>query len=120
MYLYEADILQVLHEAGRRGLTVKKIARHVYNRHNALFETVAFEVVHKRVDYYLRYGCQRKKPIVEHTDKWGTYRLKHGRRSAQAVKAATAKPEALPLPFAPEAPPPAPEPQKDDGLLPLF
>lgn len=37
---YDSEILFVLTEAGEKGLSVKKIARHVFNNCNGLFDVV--------------------------------------------------------------------------------
>lgn len=51
---YERQILQTLLEAGERGLSVRKIARHVFNMNNGLFEEVDYETIHIAVRQYLQ------------------------------------------------------------------
>ena len=50
---YEKEILLFLAEAGNNGLSVKKIARHVYNASNNFFEELDFQEVHNAVQQYL-------------------------------------------------------------------
>lgn len=72
---YEKDIIRILKEAGRGGLSVRKIATHVYNAHTGFFETPDFEEVVRRVYSFLRYHSQNRDSIIEHTGRWGVYRL---------------------------------------------
>ena len=50
---YDRDIIFILNEAGPKGLSVKKIARHVYNHNNGFFNVVSFEDVYRYVSSYL-------------------------------------------------------------------
>lgn len=67
---YERLILQILAEAGQDGLSVKKIARHVYNATNGFFSEEAYDDVHLRVRQYLQRQTARKNGFVR--------RLSHG------------------------------------------
>ena len=40
---YEQEIKELLFEAGKEGLSAKKIARHIFNKHNGLFETTPYD-----------------------------------------------------------------------------
>ena len=48
---YEQEIKELLFEAGKEGLSAKKIARHIFNKHNGLFETTPYDEVYKAVQY---------------------------------------------------------------------
>lgn len=72
---YEREILFVLNEAGTKGLSVKKIARHVFNSRNSLFDNVSFDEVHHYVASYLNRSYRQNEPTVERTDVRGVYRI---------------------------------------------
>ncbi|MCD8296219.1 MAG: hypothetical protein LUC88_01445 [Prevotella sp.] len=80
---YEKEIINVLSEAGRKGLSIKKIARHIYNNKNSLFDELSFEDVHKSVAGFLQRNCKKRNSIVERTQKNGTYRIRVSVRPAQ-------------------------------------
>lgn len=71
---YERQILQTLMEAGSRGLSVRKIARHVFNMSNGFFSEVDFEQVHLLVQQYLTRKSARPDGIVSRVSH-GIYRL---------------------------------------------
>ncbi|MCD8289959.1 MAG: hypothetical protein LUC91_00470 [Prevotella sp.] len=73
---YEKEIIYVLSEAGKKGLSIKKIARHIYNNNNSLFDELSFEDVHKAVAGFLQRNCKRRNSLVERTQKNGTYRIR--------------------------------------------
>lgn len=72
---YEQDIIRILQEAGRCGLPVKKIARHVYNMNNGLFDSVPFEKVYQDVLAFINKNNKSKCPVLKKTGKWGYYSL---------------------------------------------
>lgn len=72
---YDQTILQTLKEAGDEGLSVQKIARHVYNASNNFFETISFEEVHRYVQYYLLKNSKSSGSLIENTGQRGVYRL---------------------------------------------
>lgn len=72
---YEKEIIRVLIEAGRSGLSVRKISMHVFNAHNGFFDTLCFEEVSKTVYAYLLRNSRNSTSIIEKTDKRGVYRL---------------------------------------------
>lgn len=73
--MYRQSIFRILKEAGPAGLSVRKIARHVYNEQNTLFDDVDFAVVHRSVQQYLTRNSRRPKAMYKPTGTWGTYRL---------------------------------------------
>lgn len=72
---YDREILSVLSEAGDKGLSVQKIARHVFNRCNGFFNTVCFDDVYRYVTAYLKRNSKQTESIIERTDVRGVYRL---------------------------------------------
>lgn len=72
---YDNDIIRILHEAGREGLSVRKIATHVYNANNGFFDTTDFEEVVSRVYSYLLRNSKKKHSFIERTGRRGIYRL---------------------------------------------
>ena len=72
---YEKEILQILTEAGTKGLSVRKIARHVYNTSNTFFNVLDFEEVHAAVQQYLFRNSRKKNAVIEKTPVRGVYRI---------------------------------------------
>ncbi|WP_302952279.1 hypothetical protein [uncultured Prevotella sp.] len=72
---YDRDIIFILNEAGPKGLSVKKIARHVYNHNNGFFNVVSFEDVYRYVSSYLIRTSKVLDSIIEKTDERGVYRI---------------------------------------------
>ncbi len=72
---YEQDIIRILEEAGKNGLPVKKIAKHVYNMRNGLFNPVSYEEVYKDILAYINKNNKSKRPLLKKTGKWGYYSL---------------------------------------------
>lgn len=74
---YEQEILVILEEAGSSGLSLRKIAQHVYNSVNGLFEVVTFEQVYRSVVNYIYAQSKLSEGSVVTTGKRGKYRLNH-------------------------------------------
>ena len=72
---YEKEILLFLAEAGNNGLSVKKIARHVYNASNNFFEELDFQEVHNAVQQYLTRNSKNRDSLIEKVGPRGIYRL---------------------------------------------
>ncbi len=72
---YKQDILEILYEAGKDGLSVRKLALNVYNLHNGLFENVSYSDVYKEIFAYLNKNSKSPRRLVEKTGKRGHYRL---------------------------------------------
>jgi len=72
---YDCDILKILKEAGEEGLSVQKIARHVFNAHNSFFITLDFEEVYSYVRQYLYRNSKSRSSMIEKTGVRGFYRL---------------------------------------------
>ena len=72
---YEQEIKELLFEAGKEGLSAKKIARHIFNKHNGLFETTPYDEVYKAVQYCIAKNNKSAKPFIEKAERWGYYKL---------------------------------------------
>ncbi|MCD7713679.1 MAG: hypothetical protein LUI08_01920 [Prevotella sp.] len=72
---YEKAIVSILLQAGRRGLPVRKIARHVHNEVNSLFEPSSYEQVYSDVRRTVANNARSKSPLFKHAAKYGYYRL---------------------------------------------
>lgn len=72
---YEQDVLKVLYEAGSDGLPIRKIARHVYNVNNSLFEEASYDDVYKAVLTIISKYKKNKNTAIESTGQRGHYRL---------------------------------------------
>lgn len=72
---YDREILHVLAEAGAKGLSLRKITTHVYNRVNGLFSTVSIGDVHRYVASYVIRTVRQKGSVIEHASGHGVYRI---------------------------------------------
>ncbi len=80
---YDSEILYVLKEAGEKGLSIRKIARHVFNNRNSLFDIVSLDDVHRYVAWYLIRNNKSANSFIERTDVRGVYRLNRSNASRQ-------------------------------------
>lgn len=72
---YDREILYILGEAGYKGLSVRKIARHVFNNNNSFFDNVSFDDVYRYVSSYLKRNSKSRESVVEKTEVRGVYRI---------------------------------------------
>lgn len=72
---YDQQIINVLLEAGMRGISVKSIARHVYNRNCTFFSQPDFREIHVYVQAFLLRNSKSAHSLVEKTGVRGYYRL---------------------------------------------
>src|SRR5574344_2098877 len=72
---YDQEILRVLLEAGDEGISVKKLALHVQNACNSLFNVVNFDDVYAYVRQYLMRNSRNPNSVIERTDSRGIYRI---------------------------------------------
>lgn len=73
--LNEQQIVELLAKTGDKGLTCKKLAKHIYNANNSLFETVSFEDIYRELQAYLNKKTKTRYSYIEKTGEWGYYRL---------------------------------------------
>lgn len=71
----DQHILQVLIEAGERGLSVRAISKHVYNRTRTFFVSPDFQEIHIYVQKYLLRNSKSPQSLIESTGQRGCYRL---------------------------------------------
>lgn len=72
---YDKEIIRVLREVDDEGISIMKIARHVFNACNSLFEPEDFEAVHKDVAKFLTRHSKNPGSIIEKAKIRGRYRL---------------------------------------------
>lgn len=75
----------MLTEAGMKGISVQKIARHVFNASNTFFETVSFEEVRSYVQQYLLKNSKNPDSIIESAGARGTYRMNPSSKESQQL-----------------------------------
>lgn len=73
----DQEILNVLIEAGTKGLKMEKIARHVYNSCNSIFNPLSYENVHAYVAQYLIKCSRNPKSIIERGKGVGVYHVNY-------------------------------------------
>jgi hypothetical protein len=73
--IYDKQILQILTDVGQQGISVRSLAMHVYNLNCSLFGSPDFADVYSYVRNYLSRNSKSRQSIVEHTGRWGYYRL---------------------------------------------
>ena len=74
---YDKEIISVLTEAGSEGLSIGKIARHVFNACNSMFDVLSFKDVHAYVAQYLQRNSKNCNSVIARTEKRGVYRLNY-------------------------------------------
>lgn len=82
---YDNKILKVLAEVGEDGMSVHKVARHVFNATNSFFEPVAFEDVHRYVQQYMLRNSKGTDAILMNVGQRGVYRLNPNSAESQQL-----------------------------------
>lgn len=82
---YDSDILCILKEAGYDGLSLQKIARHVFNAHNSFFENICYDDVYRYVKNYLYSNIKSSDSVIERGSRRGFYRLNMSSRKTQQL-----------------------------------
>lgn len=72
---YDQQILQILLQAGEKGMSVQALAKHVYNLNWTFFQQPDLQEIHKYVRKYLLRNSKSKQSLVERTSRRGFYRL---------------------------------------------
>ena len=84
--MYEQQILRIFLDVGAHGISVKKLAKHVYNHYCTLFSQPDFREVYRYTQQYVQSHSRSSKAILEHAEKWGYYRLNtHNSPAAQQL-----------------------------------
>ena len=73
--MYDEQILRILLEVGVRGISTKKLAKHVYNHYCTLFYQPDFRDVYRYTQRYVQSHSRSPQSILERAEKWGHYRL---------------------------------------------
>lgn len=105
----EQQILRILAEAGSNGLSVRKLAHHVYNQTNGFFAEVDYDTVHLQVRQYLQRQAARPDGFIRRVSH-GVYQLDLRTKAARQ----------LVLDFKDQPDEPAPKPIQEDRSLSLF
>ena len=58
-----------------RGISVKKLAKHVYNHYCTLFYQPDFVEIYRYTQNFVQRNSRSQRGIIEHAEKWGYYRL---------------------------------------------
>ncbi len=72
---YERDVLIILREAGSNGLPLKRIALHVYNIRNSIFEPLDRKKLYYAIAQWLRQESLHSEGAVKKMSQWGRYSL---------------------------------------------
>ncbi len=83
---YDQQILNVLLQAGDRGLSVQAIVKHVYNMNRTFFQQPDYEELHNYVQQYLLKNSKSAQSLIENAGQRGRYRLNtSGSQDAQQL-----------------------------------
>lgn len=82
---FDDEILKVLTLAGDDGLKTEKIARHVFNACNSMFNPLNYKDVHGYVTQYLIKNSKDPLSVVEKGGGHGVYRLNFRAKLAQQL-----------------------------------
>ena len=58
-----------------RGISTKKLAKHVYNHFCTFFYQPDFDEIYRYVQRYVQRNSRLPQGIIEHAERWGHYRL---------------------------------------------
>ncbi len=72
---YEQQVLQILTEVGERGISVGKLAKHVYNMNCTLFYQPDLQEIKQQVWRYLQRSIRPPQSLIERMERRGYYRL---------------------------------------------
>lgn len=73
--MYEQQILRILADVGVRGISVRLLAKHVYNLNCTLFTQPDLQEIHNMVQQYLLRNSKSPQSLIESTGRRGYYRL---------------------------------------------
>ena len=72
---YDSQILQILTEVGKKGISVQLLSKNLYNLNSTLFYTPDYEEIRSYVQQYLLKNSKSAQSLVESTGRRGYYRL---------------------------------------------
>ena len=73
--IYDKQLLRILTTVGERGISVRSLAKHIYNLNSSLFSRPDYEEVHSYVQQFLLRNSKSDKSLIERTGQRGYYRL---------------------------------------------
>ena len=73
--IYDQQILRILSEVGMRGISVRILAKHVYNMNTNLFFTHDKDNIHRYVQQFLLRNSKSPQSLIENAGRRGYYRL---------------------------------------------
>ena len=87
--------MQILSRVDERGISVRSLAKHVFNHNHTFFSTPDYRQVHVSVQQFLQRNSKSPQSLIARTGRRGYYRLNtQGNAYArQLVTALRAKPE---------------------------
>ena len=83
--MYDEQILRILLDVGVRGISTKKLAKHVYNHFCNFFYQPDFDEVYRYVQQYIQRNSRSSQHIIEHAERWGHYRLNTKSQAARQL-----------------------------------
>lgn len=72
---YRQQVLKLLFDVGKRGMSAALLAKHVYNLNSTFFFQPDIDEIHRWVWSYLNRNSKSKRALVERTGRHGYYRL---------------------------------------------
>ena len=72
---YDRQILEFLLRVGERGISVRSLAKHVYNQNHTFFSTPDYKQVHDYVQRFLLRNSKSPQSLITRTERRGYYRL---------------------------------------------
>ena len=82
---HDNSIIKVLAEAGENGISVKKLARHVFNASHSFFEPVTFDDVYRYVQLFVRRNSKGSEALLVGGGHRGHYRLNPNSAQSQQL-----------------------------------
>ncbi|MDD7318314.1 MAG: hypothetical protein SOZ80_02740 [Prevotella sp.] len=82
---HDNSIMQVLAEAGESGISVKKLARHVFNASHSFFEPVTFDEVYRYVQAFVRRNSKGSEALLTGVGHRGHYCLNPSSAQSQQL-----------------------------------
>ena len=73
--MYKQQVLRILLDVGQRGMSAALLSRHVYNLNTTFFFQPDIDEIRRKVWAFLQRNAHSRRPLVEHTDRHGYYRL---------------------------------------------
>jgi hypothetical protein len=82
---YDNTILKVLAEAGHSGMSVQKVARHVFNASNSFFEPVSYDDIRRYVQQYVLRNSKGTDALLLNIGQRGIYKINPNSAQSQQL-----------------------------------